>query len=177
VPILRNESFLPISAIFDCKGDTMRFLSAAGFGLLLAVLSSGCRCGWLDNASGDLIDTLTERRLTWDCLYKPELDLSRIGKPDWCRSPLNRLLCRDKCCGTCGNSYQSGCCHSAVAGCQSTTGCCNAAYNQDVPTESVTEASVPVLQSTWENETVPTSEASFEELPPPEKRETEQATR
>ena len=149
----------------------MRILSAAGFGLLFAVLSTGCRCGSLDNASGDLIDILTERRLSLEFLYKPELDLTRIGKPDWCRSPLNRLLCRDQCCGSCGNSCQSGCCQSAFSCAQSTTGCYHSAYNQVGPAESVPEKSVPVLQSTWENNVVPTSEASFEELPPPEEQE------
>ena len=148
----------------------MRFLSAAGLGLLFAVLSTGCRCGCLENASGDLIDTLTERRLTLEFLYKPGLDLTRIGKPDWCRSPLNRLLRREKCCGTCGSSCQSGCCHSAASCAQSTTGCCHSACNQVWKAESVTEKSVPVLQSAWENKTVPTSEVSFEELPSPEEK-------
>ena len=144
----------------------MRFLSAAGFGLMFAVLSTGCRCGGLENASGDLIDTLTERRLSLEFLYKPGLDLTRIGKPDWCRSPLNRLLCRDKCCGSCDNSCRSGCCQSASSCAQSTTDCCHSACHQVCTAENVTGKSVPVLQSRWENKTVPTSEASFEELPP-----------
>jgi hypothetical protein len=155
----------------------MRLLSAAGLGLLFAVLSVGCRSGGLENSSGDLIDTLTERRLSLDFLYKPGLDLTRIGKPDWCRSPLNRLLRRDKCCGSCSNSSQSFCCQSAASYAQSTTDCCRSACNQVCTADGVTESNVPVLQSTWDNKTVPTSEASFEELPSPEEKKTEQATR
>ena len=151
----------------------MRFLSAAGIGLLFAVLATGCRHGGLDNASGDLIDTLTERRLSLEFLYRPGLDLTRIGKPDSCRSPLNWLLCRDKCCGTCGNSCQSGCCQSAASCAQSTTDCCHSVCNQVCTAESVTETtetSVPILQSTWKNKTLPTSKTSFGELPSPEKK-------
>ena len=148
----------------------MRFLSAAGLGLLFVVLSSGCRCGGLDNASGDLIDTLTERRLSLEFLYKPGLDLSRIGKPDWCRSPLTRLLCRDKCRNSCGNSCRSGCCQATASCAQSATDCCDSACNQVHTVEGITEKNVPVLQSTWENKTVPTSEASFEKLPSPEEQ-------
>ena len=151
----------------------MRFLSAAGFGLLFAVLSTGCRCGGLDNASGDFIDTLTERKLSLEFLYNPGLDLTRISKPDWCRSPLNRLLCRDKCCGGGCNSYRSGCCQSTAACAQPTTDCCQSACRQVCTAECVTEKSVPVLQSTWENKTVPTSEASLEELPPPDENKKE----
>lgn len=33
-----------------------------------------------------------------DALYCPALDLTRIGYPDWCQSPLNRWLYGDCCC-------------------------------------------------------------------------------
>ena len=151
----------------------MRFLSAAGFGLLFIVLSSGCRCGGLENASGDLIDTLSERRLSLEFLYKPGLDLSRIGKPDWCRSPLTRLLCRDKCCSSCGNSCRSSGCQSAASCSQS----CGSARNQVCTADCIVEKNVSVVQSIWKNKKDPTSETFFEELPSPEGKKEKQATR
>ena len=146
----------------------MRLLSASGFCLLFAVLSAGCRCGCLESASGDFIDSLSERRLSLEFVYKPGLDLTRIGKPDWCRSSLNQLFCRDTCCGSCGNSCRSGCCQLAAACAQSTTDCCRSACHSGLHSTKRHRESVPVLQSTWENKTVRTSASSFEELPHPD---------
>jgi len=65
---------------------------------MLAGLLTGCQCCSLSEPYADLIDNVSDQKITLDALYNPELDLQRIGKPDWCRSPLNRWLCRNRDC-------------------------------------------------------------------------------
>lgn len=152
----------------------MKCLFVAGIGILFTVLSSGCRCGCLENTSGNLIDTLTERKISLDCLYRPELDLTRIGKPDWCRSPLNRLLCRDKCSGSCGNSCRSHSCQ-AHASCNQegsqcnhcTTGCNPSNSTQERSAENKPADKAPIRESLNKNKFETSSETFFEEIPPP----------
>jgi len=64
----------------------------------VALFLTGCQCCRLSEPYADLIDDISDRPVTLDALYNPELDLQRIGKPDWCRSRLNRWLCRGRDC-------------------------------------------------------------------------------
>ena len=59
--------------------------------------ASGCHCGPVYTPYANLIDDLSDRPMHLDSLYTPELDLSRIGHPDWCCWGLNRLLARCEC--------------------------------------------------------------------------------
>ncbi|MGH7199376.1 MAG: hypothetical protein ACREJB_02155, partial [Planctomycetaceae bacterium] len=43
-------------------------------------------------------DDISDTEFYAEVFYHPELDLTRIGKPDWCRCPINRALCRGPCC-------------------------------------------------------------------------------
>jgi len=150
----------------------MKTLSRAGFFVLITVLSSGCRCGYLNDASGDFIDTITEPRLSLDRWYRPELDLTRIGKPDWCRSPFNRLLCRDKCSGSCGNSCRSQC------GCPAESGCGDCGCNQVSHTEGDQgdEHEAKQILSTENQNSESTPQSLFEEIPPPQEDDQELLT-
>ena len=78
-----------------------RSVSLAAFcGWLLCL--AGCQCCPTANCYYDAVDVVADCELELDCLYHPELDVSRIGQADWCRCPVNRLLCgcscRDQCC-------------------------------------------------------------------------------
>ena len=70
--------------------------------LALLALASGCQCCPTAECYYQKIDCIADSELELDWLYFPELDVSRIGKPDWCRCPVNRLLCccacRPECC-------------------------------------------------------------------------------
>lgn len=73
------------------------------FGALLLVLSAaGCQCCGVTERYADLIDDVSDCKPTLDRFYHAELDLNRIGKPDWCRSRINRALCPCRCVETCG---------------------------------------------------------------------------
>jgi hypothetical protein len=77
---------------------------------IVAGLLTGCQCCSLSEPYADLIDNVSDQKLTLDALYNPELDLQRIGKPDWCRSPLNRWLCRGRdCCSGGQGGYDPHC--------------------------------------------------------------------
>jgi hypothetical protein len=49
-----------------------------------------CRC--ITDHYADIIDDVNDHSPTFDCLYCPAFDLTRIGKPDWCECPMNRCL-------------------------------------------------------------------------------------
>lgn len=57
----------------------------------------GCQCSPLFEPYAGLIDGVSDIDPTLDPLYHPAWDLNRIGKPDWCTSPVNRFLCRRAC--------------------------------------------------------------------------------
>jgi hypothetical protein len=71
----------------------------------LIIVSSGCQCFKASNLYYNLIDDVSDTQVYADRFYYPTLDLTRIGKPDWCRSPINRWWC--KCCNDCRPHYIS----------------------------------------------------------------------
>ena len=62
----------------------------------LIIVSSGCQCFQASNRYYDLIDDVSDSEIYVDRFYRPTWDLTRIGKPDWCQSRINRWWC--KCC-------------------------------------------------------------------------------
>ena len=70
-------------------------------------LLSGCQCGPLYEGYAGFVDGVSDQLPLLERLYVPQLDISRIGQPDWCRSPINRLLAPCEC----RNAY----CEPAVA--------------------------------------------------------------
>lgn len=67
--------------------------------------SSGCQCFKASNLYYNLIDDISDTQIYADRLYRPTWDLTRIGKPDWCSSRINRWWC--KCCNDCQPHYVS----------------------------------------------------------------------
>lgn len=64
---------------------------------------AGCQCTPLTEDYADVIDHVAYNPLYLDALYHPGFDLTRIGQPDWCSCPVNRLWCRYGCCAAnCG---------------------------------------------------------------------------
>ena len=59
---------------------------------------TGCRCCFLVDAGGDVVDLLQDYPVIYDTCYSPRLDVSRAGKPDWC-GPINRRLGCCRCAG------------------------------------------------------------------------------
>ena len=89
----------------------------------------GCQCCGVTERYADLIDDVNDYDLELDAWYHPGLDLTRIGKPDWCRSRFNRMLCRRAC---------------ELTGCE----CCSAACAADAgtaATETPAGGEVPLL--------------------------------
>lgn len=81
--------------------------------LFTIALISGCQCSPLTAKYADLIDDISDQPFRLDPLYIPALDVNRIGRPDWCQCPLNRLWCGygcRNCCSRCqegmGMPYQ-----------------------------------------------------------------------
>lgn len=71
--------------------------------LLLAILFlllSGCRCCRLSNCFYNHLDDCSDFKAELECLYPPELDISRAGMCDWCASSANRAICPCRCNGT-----------------------------------------------------------------------------
>ncbi len=66
-------------------------------GLLLAGGFCGCQCAPLTNHYADAVDHIADHELALDGLYHPGLDLTRIGRSDWCRCGINRAFCRCAC--------------------------------------------------------------------------------
>ncbi len=66
--------------------------------------ATGCQCSVLTHYYSDAIDDLTDHELEMDALYRPQWDLNRIGKPDWCQSAWNRFWCRCHGCADCTHS-------------------------------------------------------------------------
>jgi len=84
-----------------------RFLTFV-FATALLGVAGGCNCCCLMDRYGDHVDDIGQCHPELDCLYHPAYDLSRIGMPDWCACPINRILggcacdCQECCCPICG---------------------------------------------------------------------------
>lgn len=66
-------------------------------GLLLAGGLCGCQCCSLFDHYADTIDCIATKECNFDRFYCPCLDLTRIGRPDWCQCGFNRALCPCAC--------------------------------------------------------------------------------
>jgi hypothetical protein len=75
----------------------MKNLAVIGVGLAWLVAGGGCQCCHVFEPYADVIDHVSDHEHSLECLYHPAFDLNRIGKPDWCTCPLNRLLCHRAC--------------------------------------------------------------------------------
>ncbi len=77
-------------------------------GILLTafMLLPGCRCCPSSNCYYNVVDDISDKQLTLDRFYRPTLDISRAGMPDWCQSRLNCKLCGCRCNGTCCRTGQ-----------------------------------------------------------------------
>lgn len=76
----------------------MRAAAGVIAGLVLLAAGAGCQCHPFTHHYGDFIDDISDTEFYAEVFYHPELDLTRIGKPDWCRCPINRALCHGPCC-------------------------------------------------------------------------------
>jgi hypothetical protein len=85
----------------------MRMLSALGMALVV-VCNSGCQCHPQIDVYEDVIDDMADNSPKFDSLYRPGLDLTRCGKPDWCGSRINRFFFPD-CCASCEGAACSTC--------------------------------------------------------------------
>lgn len=72
----------------------------AGLTLFFSLIgASGCRCcSWADTAYRK-VDQINETKWCLDHKYKPCLDISRAGMPDWCECSWNQKLCSCRCNG------------------------------------------------------------------------------
>lgn len=78
----------------------MRRVLTGCLGIVLAALLAGCQCCGLTERYADHIDDIADWEPDVSCIYTPCLDLTRIGKPDWCACGLNRWWCVRGCCDT-----------------------------------------------------------------------------
>ena len=73
--------------------------------LLSGVGLAGCQCCACTESFGDLTDQISSRECQGEVLYHPGLDLTRIGRRDWCQCGINSWLCPCRC-----NRYGSSDC-------------------------------------------------------------------
>jgi hypothetical protein len=73
-------------------------------GLILASSLTGCRCCSLLNPYANAIDDISDTHVYFDHWYKPQWDISRAGKPDWC-GPVNQRMCPNICYLGCYDRY------------------------------------------------------------------------
>lgn len=64
---------------------------------MLLVLTAGCQCCPLTDHYASAVDCIADHEHGLDVLYTPCLDLTRIGRPDWCQCRVNRWICPCRC--------------------------------------------------------------------------------
>jgi hypothetical protein len=79
------------------EGTTMRLLTIRPGLLLLVLAFSGCQCCQLTETIGDAADCATDNPPIAERWYCPGLDLTRIGRRDWCQYPINHWFCPCRC--------------------------------------------------------------------------------
>jgi hypothetical protein len=65
--------------------------------LLSALALAGCQCCQLTEHLGDVADAVSAHQCAADGLYHPGLDLTRIGRRDWCQCGFNSWICPCRC--------------------------------------------------------------------------------
>ncbi len=71
--------------------------------LLAGAALAGCQCCACTEHYGDVVDLISSRECQAEVFYHPGLDLTRIGRRDWCECSFNRWLCPCRC-EQCGQS-------------------------------------------------------------------------
>ena len=70
-------------------------------GRMLLVLAGaalgGCQCCSCTEHLGDVADLISSRECNGEIFYHPGLDLTRIGRRDWCECDINQWLCPCRC--------------------------------------------------------------------------------
>jgi hypothetical protein len=66
-------------------------------GLLVGFAMAGCQCCECTERLADLTDRISSRECAAEVFYHPGLDLTRIGRRDWCECPINHWLCPCRC--------------------------------------------------------------------------------
>ncbi|MBX3444869.1 MAG: hypothetical protein KF774_20885 [Planctomyces sp.] len=79
----------------------MARIISAGFLLATALGLSGCQCCQVTEALADVADAVSAHECAADDLYHPGLDLTRIGRRDWCECGINHWLCPCRCDTVC----------------------------------------------------------------------------
>ncbi len=77
--------------------SAMRRGAYAGLCALMLCCATGCQCCFLFEPYAQAVDEVATCPCNLDCLYIPALDLTRIGRRDWCECPVNRLMCGCRC--------------------------------------------------------------------------------
>lgn len=65
--------------------------------LLGVILLAGCQCCTCTEPYGDVVDLISSREFQGENFYHPGLDLTRIGRRDWCQCGINHWLCPCRC--------------------------------------------------------------------------------
>ncbi|GAB4145260.1 MAG: hypothetical protein Tsb009_17340 [Planctomycetaceae bacterium] len=99
----------------------MKTILAVALGLCVLGGSLGCQCCKWTERYADLVDDVSDRKPNLDRFYRPEWDLNRIGKPDWCRSKWNRWWCGEACCADSSCGHCSHCIHESQSVHEETT--------------------------------------------------------
>jgi hypothetical protein len=69
-----------------------------GLGIALIIGGvCGCQCCRMTDHYADAVDCIATHETELDALYHPGLDLTRIGRADWCQCRINRALCPCAC--------------------------------------------------------------------------------
>ncbi|WP_145030673.1 hypothetical protein [Caulifigura coniformis] len=61
------------------------------------VATAGCQCCGCTEPIADLADKVSSRECEGEIFYSPGLDLTRIGRRDWCQCGINHWLCPCRC--------------------------------------------------------------------------------
>ncbi len=78
------------------RSMTQGILIAIAGAVMGLFAGAGCQCCPLFDRYANVVDDANDTHLYFDRIYNPKLDITRMGKPDWC-SPWNRFFCR-RCC-------------------------------------------------------------------------------
>lgn len=76
--------------------------------LLVSAVGAGCRTCSLLNPYANAVDDIKDSQVYFDNWYRPRLDISRAGKPDWCGS-INSKIGGNICYLGCYDKYDD--CH------------------------------------------------------------------
>ena len=85
---------LPVAAMAWLLSHGRQFTAVGCLGI--TAIAAGCQCSPLLNRYADCIDDINDRAHYVDRCYRPQYDLTRIGKADWCGTRM-APLCGCRC--------------------------------------------------------------------------------